>query len=115
MQIVWAGDEVSTEDVQTALRRKGRDLTDGSIRKVLSILLSKGYLTRRRQGRAFYYKAKVLEQRAREAMVQDLVKRVFSNSSALMMAALFERGAVSERDLEQIKQLIAEHENKGKS
>ena len=47
-------------------------------------------------------------------MVQDLVKRVFRDSSALMMAALFEHRAVNDSDLRQIKRLIADHEKRGK-
>jgi hypothetical protein len=40
MQAVWAADrEVTTEDVLDALRRQGRELAGGSVRKVLSILL----------------------------------------------------------------------------
>jgi BlaI family transcriptional regulator, penicillinase repressor len=115
MQIVWPEEEVSTEDVQKALSRQDRDLSDGTVRKVLSILMDKGYLIRRRQGHAFYYKAKIPEQEARQAMAQDLVKRAFWGSSALMMAALFERRAVSEPDLEEIKRLIAEHEKESES
>ena len=50
MQILWAEGEASTEDVQEALRRRGRELADGSVRKVLAILIDKGYATRRREG-----------------------------------------------------------------
>ena len=58
MQIIWAHGEVSTEDIQIALREQGRDLSDGSIRKILSILMNKGHLNRRRVGRGFIYRAK---------------------------------------------------------
>ena len=61
MQEIWAQGEVSTDDIQKALSEKGRDLTDGSIRKILSILLHKGYLDRRRDGRGFLYCARVPE------------------------------------------------------
>ena len=36
MRIVWPAGEVTTEDVLTALRKRGRDLSDGSVRKILS-------------------------------------------------------------------------------
>ena len=61
MNIIWEHDEVSTEDIQKFLEENDRYLTDGSIRKILSILMTKGHLERRKMGRRFYYKAKVEE------------------------------------------------------
>ncbi len=110
MQVVWPEREVTTEQVRVALRRQGRGLSDGSVRKVLSILVEKGYLTRRREGRGFYYRAKVPEGTASRSMVLDLLKRAFGGSAALMMAALFDAEAVGDEEMPKIKKLIAEQE-----
>ena len=110
MQVIWASGEVSTDDVQEVLEARGRNLSDGSIRKILSILIEKGHLTRRREGRAFLYKPKIHEGQANRKMVQDLLKRAFGGSAALMVAALFDSNPLNERDLKDIKRLIAEHE-----
>ncbi len=110
MQVIWASGEVSTDDVQEVLEARGRNLSDGSIRKILSILIEKGHLTRRREGRAFLYKPKIREGQANRKMVQDLLKRAFGGSAALMVAALFDSNPLNERDLKAIKRLIAEHE-----
>ncbi|MCE5251714.1 BlaI/MecI/CopY family transcriptional regulator, partial [bacterium] len=69
MQIIWASGEVSTEDVQTTLRERGRELSDGAIRKILSILMTKGHLSRRRSGKSFYYRAKVHKEQAAGSMI----------------------------------------------
>ena len=110
MQVIWAAGEVTTDHVQDVLKGRGRNLSDGSIRKILSILLEKGHLTRRREGRAFFYKPKVHEGQSHRNMVQDLVKRAFGGSGALMVAALFDSNTLKERDLKEIKRLIARHE-----
>ena len=55
MQILWGAGELTTEEVQSALRDQRRKLSDGSIRKMLSILVEKGYLSRRREGRGYLY------------------------------------------------------------
>ena len=117
MQVIWAAEvsggdsgRVSTEYVQEALKERGRDLSDGSIRKILSILIDKGHLTRRRDGRAYHYQPTLHEGQAHRKMVQDLVKRAFGGSGALMVAALFDSKALNERDLKEIKRLIAQHE-----
>ena len=114
MQVVWAEGEVSVEDVQAALRRRDRYLSDGSVRKMLSILVRKGYLSRKREGRRFVYAATVPKERANSGMVQDLLKRAFGGSAALMVASLMDGRGVGKRDLSAIKQLIAERERKGR-
>ncbi len=110
MHVVWESGEVSTEDVQRVLRRSGRELSDGSIRKVLSILVKKGHLTRRKTGRSFLYKAKIPQKKANIKMVQDLLKRGFRGSPSLMVAALLENRALGKRDLKKIQELITEYE-----
>ncbi len=110
MQVIWAAGEVSTDHVLEVLKGRGRHLSDGSIRKILSILVKKGHLTRRREGRAFLYKPKIREGQANRKMVQDLVKRAFGGSTALMVAALLDSNPLNERDLKEIKRLIAKHE-----
>ena len=107
MQIVWQGGEVTPEDVLEQLRRQGRNLSDGSVRKILSILVTKGYLSRRPEGRTFRYRAEVPKGRANRSMLMDLVNRAFAGSPALMVAALLDSPKVSEADLKQIKQLIS--------
>ncbi len=110
MHVVWESGEVSTEDVQRVLRRSGRELSDGSVRKVLSILVKKGHLTRRKAGRSFLYKAKIPQKKANIKMVQDLLKRGFRGSPSLMMAALLESRTVNKRDMKRIQQLRAKYE-----
>ncbi len=111
MHVVWAAQEVGTDDVQRALRKKDRDLSDGSVRKVLSILLGKGYVSRRREGRGFIYKATVPEGSAHGCLVADLLRRAFGGSAALMVASLLDTDAVSDEELDEIKRLIAERES----
>ena len=107
MKIVWQMGEVSTDDVLEALAREGRHLSDGTVRKMLSILVRKGYLERRREGKAFLHRAKVREDLATRNMLMDLLKRAFGGSAALMIAALMESRAIHPEDIEEIKRLIA--------
>lgn len=113
MQVVWDAGEVTTEGVMETLRRQGRPLADGSVRKILSILRRKGYLKRRREGRGFVYWAAVPRERASRRMVTDLLKRAFDGSAAQMVAALMDGREVSDDELRQIKHLIDKHERGG--
>jgi predicted transcriptional regulator len=111
MQIIWsAGEDLTPDQILKALGDKGRALSDGSVRKMLSILVRKGYLTRREWGKTYLYSSRVDEEPARKNMVLDLLDRAFGGAAAPMVAALFESGGVREGDMERIKELIAKHE-----
>ena len=110
MQVIWSADEITSEAVQDALRRQGRDLTGGTVRKMIGILFEKGYLSRRRQGQGFLYRAKVDEKQATRTMVTDLLTRAFGGRASLMVAAMLDSRAVRDGDVAEIKRLIARHE-----
>ena len=111
MQILWDRGEVTTEDVQDVIARQRRqELAGGSVRKVLAILAGKGYVTRRKEGRGYVYRAAVPADTANRSMVRDLLSRAFGGSAALMVTALLESKRVSDAELAQIKRRIEEHE-----
>ena len=115
MQILWDHEEMSTEEVQNALKAQDRELADGSIRKILSILLEKGHLTRTRQGRGFLYRARVVREQTKRNIVQDMLKRAFSGSVTGMVATLLDNPDLKREDVEEIKRLINAHEKREQS
>ena len=114
MDVAWSAAEVTTDDIQARLSRRGRHLTGGSIRKILSILMRKGFLTRRQDGNTFYYRTVVPRDAARRGLVTDLLERAFGGSAGLMVAALLESQKVRREDVDEIKCLIARHEREGR-
>ena len=109
MQVLWAAGEATTEYVQEALRKEGRDLSDGSVRKVLSILMDKGHVTRRREGRGHIYQAAVPKAKAHKRMVRDLLSRAFGGSAALMVAALLDAEALSDEEMARAEMVRLPH------
>jgi BlaI family transcriptional regulator, penicillinase repressor len=110
MQVVWEAGEVTTDEIQTILSKHGRDLAGGSVRKVVSILEAKGYLSRRPQGRAYLYRAKVERDSASRGMVLHLLERAFGGSARLMVAALLDSRAVTPAEMKKIKAMIVSRE-----
>ena len=110
MQIIWDSGSVSTEDMQQTLHKNGRDLSDGAIRKILSILMEKGHITREKSVRSFIYSAKVPREQADGNMVKDLLHRAFSGSVTRMVATLLNSRDISDDDIRQIKSLIDKRE-----
>jgi BlaI family transcriptional regulator, penicillinase repressor len=112
MNIIWNCGEVTTEILQEKLREQCRDLSDGSIRKILSILVRKGRLTREKAGRGFLYRAKLPRKLAETGLVSDLLNRAFGGSVSLMAAALLKSDDIKPGDIDAIKSLIAECERR---
>ena len=114
MQILWSNNEASPEDMQKALVKKGTNLTGGSIRKMLLILMKKGYVERVKQGKKYVYSAKVHQDQANRSMIHDLLNRAFGGSPSLMVATLLDNRTVSDEDIGKIEQLIAERKKEAR-
>lgn len=110
MQQVWGVDEITVDDLETALAGEKRPLSPQSIRTMLAILAEKGYVTRRRIGRGFAYRAAVPPEQAEKRILKDVVDRVFSGSASSLVAALVAQGLVGEADLAEARRLIQERE-----
>ncbi len=110
MQILWDHGEMTTEELQTVLAGKDRDLSDGSIRKILSILLNKKQVEREKAGRGFNYRAIVQQDQARNQMLGDLLGRAFQGSAQDLVATLLNSEKVSDVELKEIRRLLDSHE-----
>ena len=115
MQVLWSLFEANSVMIQKALRERGRELTGGSIRKVLGILERKGHVQRRRLGRSFYYAPKTQPRVAKHGAVRDLCLRLFYGSVPNLIAALLDAADLRPDDVEEIKKLIAQREKGGRS
>ncbi len=108
MQVLWSRKEAAPEDIRHILNEKGRTLTGGSIRKMLLILVKKGYVERVRDGKKYLYRTKVKQTSAKTNMVFDLLDRAFGGSASQMFAALLDSRIVPEEDIEKIQKMIDE-------
>ena len=113
MKIIWNKKEITSGNIQAALAEQGRHIVDGAVRRILLILMGKGYLFRRQKGKGFLYRAKVPKKQAFAAFFQDLRKRAFDGSGSLMIASLFDSLEVSADEMNEIKRLIEERERSG--
>jgi predicted transcriptional regulator len=108
LQVLWSKGEATTEDVMSALAEQGRELADGTVRKMLSILIEKGFVSRRKQGRGYVYRPTVGREQASRRLVTDLLERGFGGNAALMVAALIDSRSIRDEDMDAIMSLIAE-------
>ncbi|MFC1490743.1 BlaI/MecI/CopY family transcriptional regulator [Candidatus Latescibacterota bacterium] len=114
MHILWDNDELSPDEIGKILASNGRSISTGSIRNVLSIMSDKGYVSRRKDGKAFRYSAKVNKDHARKRMLNDLLENAFERSESLLVAALLDRKEIDENVHKEITRLLEKHKGENK-
>ena len=107
MQVLWEHKELTSDGIQEVLAGAGRDITGGSIRKILAILMRKGYLVRRKEGKSYFYRTVLDKKHAQGGLLGDMLDRAFSGSAPHLVAALLDSQPVPEKDLDAIERLIA--------
>ncbi len=107
MQIVW---EQGTATAESVRKRLANTPAESTVRTMLRILEEKGYLTHTVDGRTFVYQPKVEKEQASQAILSDVLNRVFGGSSALLVKSLLSSEQVSAREMNEIRRLIEEGE-----
>jgi len=105
MRILWQHGELKPGDIQ---RRFPRPIKNPALRSCLAILVEKGHVTRRKVGKAFFYKAKTRQQSAFRGMLRSLVNTFCQGSTEALMAALIRNEKLSEKELLELKRIADE-------
>jgi predicted transcriptional regulator len=107
MEVVWRGGEGCVRDVQAALARPAAYTT---IMTTLDRLYKKGFVTRRRDGRAFVYSATLTRQEIEATMTAGLLKGLLPDDASAARPFLSNLvDAMGERDdqlLDELEQLV---------
>jgi predicted transcriptional regulator len=105
MAVIWELGEASVKDVADRLAET-KDLAYNTVSTMLKILLDKGYVDYRKEGRAFIYRPLVDRRQARAKAVKHLLNRFFNNSPDLLIQNLLEDEQISTGELEELKQRV---------
>jgi predicted transcriptional regulator len=111
MDIVWDKGTATVGEVAAALPGEP-GLAYNTVLTTLRILEQKGYVrhTKPREGRAFVYRAVVGRKQASRNAVRQLICRFFANSPELLVLNLLDDGDLSQQELRNIRNLLAEGE-----
>ena len=87
-----------------------------AVRAMLRILEDKGHLRHLQDGPRYVYLPVIPGDHARRSILQDVVKRLFDNSTEKAVAALLESSSarMSDAELERLRQLIASARRHGR-
>ena len=111
LKIIWDRGPSNGRDVMDLLNQDGRDRAYTSVTSLMNVMVDKGLLRRKPEGRAFIYEAILPRQKTLTGIVRDLVGRAFEGSASALVAHLLDDTKLSREEIDQIRRTIDEHSN----
>jgi predicted transcriptional regulator len=109
MRILWEHGELKPADVQQLFPEP---IKNPALRSYLKILVEKGHVSRRRVGKAYYYKALTKKQSAARSTLREIVDAYFNGSAETLLLNLIRQEKLDEKDLLELKRLADEPPSK---
>ena len=107
LKILWKDSPLPVREVRARLEEQAqRILTHSSVITMLNIMVRKGYLRRRKQGKAFLFTPKVKKESVAGRIRGDLLSRVFDGSPSAMVLNLIETADLDADELAELRRLI---------
>lgn len=104
---VWTFGEATVSDVHERIL-DDREVAYTTVMSTLAKLARKGYLDRRKEGRAFVYSPGRDPEEVRGSFLKAMIEKVFSGSPVALAQALARQEEVSEEERAEIAKLIQE-------
>ena len=105
MEVIWAKGSATVADVVEALNGKDAYTT---ILTLMTILKGKGYLSSRKEGRAFVFVPKVDRDTVARKAVHHLLSKFFAGSPSELVLSFLREEELTPQELEAIKKKIKE-------
>lgn len=107
MKIVWMQGEQTSSDLIRVLAERF-DWSKSTIQTLLSRLVEKGCLTRKKEGKSFVYSALLTLDQSRDLLVQDIKNKVCSRRIKNLLADLIVECDFTLADLADLEAVISE-------
>lgn len=102
MKLLWEHGEMKPAELQG---RYPEPIKNPALRSYLTCLFEKGHITRRKVGKAYYYKAVTRPQSAFQTMLHDLVDTCCGGSVRSLLLNLIQSEKLSDEELLELKRL----------
>lgn len=107
MKIIWMqGEQTSTDLIRVLAERF--DWSKSTVQTLLSRLVEKECLTRKKEGKSFVYSALLTLDQSRDLLVQDIKDKVCSRRIRNLLADLIVECEFTQTDLEDLEAVISE-------
>ena len=111
LRILWNHGPATVRQVLEQLSDK-RAYT--SVMSLMTVMTEKKLVTRKAQGRAFLYTAKLKPEQTEGKILGNVLDRVFDGSASSLVARLLEQSKPSQDELDEIRRLTNQHKKKPK-
>lgn len=111
MRILWRDGEATVADVHAELLDE-RGLAPTTVATMLAKMEKKGVVAHRKDGRRFVYHPTVTERKVRSSMISDLTQQLFDGNAAALVSHLLKEGEIDPAELDELRALIARHDEK---
>jgi len=106
LKVLWEESPLKVREVRAALSELGRPLAHSSIITTLNIMVDKGYLKRKPQGKLLLFSPVVSQANVSKKMLGDVVDRVFDGSAGAVMLRLLETADLDREELLELRKII---------
>lgn len=103
MGVLWQRGTATADEVRALLPGHPHDST---VRTLLRILESKGYVTHDVRGKSYLYRSTVERSQAQKSAVRQFLARLFGGSAESLVLRLIEDEALTPEQLEEIRKSI---------
>jgi predicted transcriptional regulator len=111
LRVLWERGTATLGEICESLRRE-RTVATTTVATMLSVMLEKGLVRRKRATRGHQWSAAVTHAAAAKGMVGKLVDNVFDGSAGRLASHLVEGGRLSEKELAELHTLIQSQSEK---
>jgi BlaI family penicillinase repressor len=111
LRVLWDRGPCTVRQVHDVLSAN-RDFVYTTTLKLLQLMTEKGVAVREEDGRVHLYRAAVVQEETQRHLIRDLLDRAFGGSPTQLVVQALAAKPASAEELQEIRRLLAEHEEK---
>ena len=105
LDAIWSMGAATSEDLRAALHPRHR-LKDSTMRTLLRRLESRGYITHKREGKVFVYRATIGQRSIAARAVQAIIDRFCAGSAEQFLAGMVDERVLSADEIQKLARRI---------
>ncbi|MFK7768988.1 MAG: BlaI/MecI/CopY family transcriptional regulator [Mariniblastus sp.] len=106
LKVLWKSSPQTVRDIRDRMAESGRDSAHTSVITMLNIMVDKGYLDKKKDGKSYLFWPIVTEPDVSQKMLGDMVSRVFDGSAQRLVLNLIDGEDIEEQELLELRKLI---------
>lgn len=106
LKVLWSHSPQMVRDIREQLAKAGRDNAHTSVITILNIMVDKGYVEKKKDGKSYLFWPVVSESDVSQRMLGDMVSRVFDGSPQRLVLNLIDGEEIDEDELLELRKLI---------